>query len=300
MLPRASRKTAAKGIVFRRNDYSFKICRADIVFFCHCTRVEEASTETLDMESLREWAQFQKSARTACPRVGIYFPFEGHSCLWSTLTHFDIGHDSLVLTIPRYLHRFRMGGHMVSDVCIPAIMFAIIKQQVRLNQNETRLSIMRAVPYASQVSNDNAPLPANRVQYTHADPVFVENTSGRIAPLQFDMKGSPECFQRVPAPESVSAFQENFHDMLNDINALGFRVWCCVPLALLQNPSSDGSVIDWRDQQLSIAREVAWLQTTSVLAIGTKKESSVRTIPPDVLIVSPPEGGEDNMAWTWE
>lgn len=298
----APKDTEAYGCFLRQNQYELATCPYDIVFFREDLS-GQGSTTRIDFKRLHDWYDFQNATRVvAPPRVGAYFPFEGLA-MYNTLAELDAGMASLYVKLPLFIQLLR-GKPYLSDICIPSSYLVMMLQEEWRFPTEVLQTGPTWVPHVALSATSGSSMskvlfdiePAQVSMSEEGDETkgyarYTGDTSAAAAALPL---------RRIPYATDDFAARSNrgdIHDLLANINALGFRAWSCMPMAMLQNTDQNPEWTMWRAANLAVARAVSQSQVTPIVACGQPDLRFQAEIPPDVLVASAPGTANSGGAW---
>ena len=289
----APRETAAYGCFFRTNNYLLEESPYDVVFFLE-SWTGRGSTTRIDFDALGDWYNFQRASRPLPPKVGVYFPFEGEE-MYKTLAAMNAGMSSMIVRLPLALQSLR-GRAFLSEVCVPSSFLAMMKQEIWKFPTEQNPLTSTWIPHAALSSSPHV----HDVQFDI--PQQEVRSRGAKGYLRYSGETSSALpASRVPFSsdeEAADATAGDIRDVVSNINALGIRVWVCMPVSLLQNPDTSVEWLAWREANLAAARAVAASQTTPIMACGQPKAALLDMIPSDVLVVTE-RSTHDDSAGAW-
>lgn len=273
----------------------------DVVFFREDFSGTVGSRRTISYKQLDAWAQLQAATRATPIVVGVYLPFLG-SALYDVLVRMRVGFSSIAQALPARMQEIA-GKGLISQVCIPALMFLVAEQErwqwsTDGSDEEERGAFDANVPYARLMEQ---PVASN-ADLLHPQPRVQTPDAEQQGYLHFDAPRMGDVpFRRVPFElQGADLVRISPRELASAINALGIRVYVSVPLALLRAPPGSYEQEDWKGELLRVARDVAEMQGTPILAIGTRvDEDTWANLPPDVLRVSPGEPANSVNAWTF-
>jgi len=277
--------TPFSGRIYAQNSYDFATAATYNILFFREALPHVSSTSSLDRTAIEQWARTSTTADAASLRIGMYFPFEGEQ-LYETLLQLGWGSVGLRSGLLVYLQTTQLTS-IVSDIALPTYMFSILDGG---DLQAKGIAVDTRVPYA-QISTKDTPYPALRTEIPRPT---VADMFGLEGKLSYNSRNEGGKFNRVSTTRNSSPDTEGqtLSDFLQQINAIGLRVWPLVPLDLLSNNSNNKDWVEWRDMNIMLARKVAEVQSTAVLAVGASYLETAQ-IPPDFLVVA----NVDNSPW---
>jgi hypothetical protein len=294
----APQTTDARGCFLRQNQYKLTVCPYDVVFFREDFS-SQGSTARIDFERLYDWYEFQVAARAVPPRIGAYLPFEG-TAMYKTLAVLNLGMSSLYVKLPLFIQLLR-GKPYISDVCIPSSYFVMM---LREDWSFPATGVKPEPTWVPHVAlSATSEHGASAVLFGEA-PARVSTTGEDYEQMgyarYFEETNAAMPLRRIPYPVDADVERSergDIHDILANINALGIRVWSCMPTAMLQNTDQKPEWVTWREANLAAARAVSHSQTTPIVACGHSDPRFESRIPPDVLVAS--GSGSVNSCGAW-